>query len=90
MFYIYLGESAPKAAQAHADRTIANPETAEPASALQIIRREVGARWKSFSEQDLSVIEDRDDLVRKVASRYGIEMSEARRDVDFVLKGRRI
>jgi hypothetical protein len=64
MFYIYLAESAPKATQAHADRIIANPETSEPAPALQIIRREVGAN--------------------------GIEMGEARRDVDPVLKGRRI
>jgi hypothetical protein len=90
MFCIYLEESAPKAAQAHADRTVANPDTAEPASALQIIRREVGARWKSFSAQDLSALKDRDDLVREVAARYGIETSEAQRDVDFVLKGRQI
>jgi hypothetical protein len=90
MFCIYLEESAPKAVQAHADRIAANPDLAEAACALEIVRRDVGARWKSFSAQDISALKGRDDLVREVASRYGIEKSQAGRDVDLVLKGRRI
>jgi hypothetical protein len=54
------------------------------------VRREVRARWDRFSEQELSALESRDDLVREVVSRYGIADSEAQRDVDSVLKGRRI
>jgi hypothetical protein len=98
MFCIYLEESTAKAtARARADRN-ANPNmsaetlSAEilPAEMLQIVRQEVRAKWNKFSEQDLSALKDRDDLVREVVSRYGIEKSEAQRDVDSVLKGRQI
>jgi hypothetical protein len=94
MFCIYLEESTPKAAsKAHADRNAANPDmSAESTSAetQQIVRQEVGARWNKLSEQDLSALKDRDDLVREVVSRYGVEKSEAQRDVDSLLKGRPI
>jgi hypothetical protein len=97
MFCIYLEQSAPKTAvKDHAGRTAALPpaETAAAeagqAEAGQIVRREVGARWGKLSEQDLSALKNRDDLVREVVSRYGIENGEAERDVDSVLKGRRI
>jgi hypothetical protein len=98
MFCIYLEEPAPEgavmtAATDHAGRDAVLPATAaEVASGdtRQSVRREVGARWDRFSEQELSALANRDDLVRKVVSRYGIEKSEAQRDVDSVLKGRRI
>jgi hypothetical protein len=106
MFCIYLEESAPKAASKdHAGRNTALPATsaetlpaetvsvsAETVSAetRQIVRREIGARWAKFSEQELAALNDRDDLVREVGVRYGIEKGVAQRDVDLVLKGRRI
>jgi hypothetical protein len=99
MFCIYLEESAPKAASKdHAGRNAALPATsaetlpAESVSAetRQIVRREIGARWAKFSEQELAALNDRDDLVREVVVRYGIEKGVAQRDVDLVLKGRRI
>jgi hypothetical protein len=94
MFCIYLEDSAHKAAsKAHADRKTVNPDTSgttKSAEIRQMVRREVGAKWNKLSAQDLSALKDRDDLVREVAARYGIETSEAQRDVDSVLKGRRI
>jgi hypothetical protein len=98
MFCIYLEEPVPTgavvtAAKDHAGRDAVLPATSgEVASAdsRQSVRREVGARWDRFSEQELSALVSRDDLVREVVSRYGIEKSEAQRDVDSVLKGRRI
>jgi hypothetical protein len=98
MFYIYLEEPSPtgtvmKAAEDLAGRDAVPPVTpAEVASAdiRQSVRREVGARWDRFSPQELSALANRDDLVREVASRYGVEKSEAQREVDSVLKGRRI
>jgi hypothetical protein len=94
MFCIYLEESAHKAAsKAHADRKTVNPDTpgaTKSAEIRQIVRREVGAKWNKLSAQDLSGLRDRDDLVREVAARYGLETSEAQRDVDSVLKGRQI
>jgi hypothetical protein len=89
-----LEESAHKAAsKAHADRKTVNPDTpgaTKSAEIRQIVRREVGAKWNKLSAQDLSGLRDRDDLVREVAARYGLETSEAQRDVDSVLKGRQI
>ena len=99
MFCIYLEESSPKAAsQDHAGRNATLPATSaaslsavEVASAeTQSVRLEVGARWDRFSEHELAALNDRDDLVREVVARYGIEKGEAQRDVDLVLKGRRI
>jgi hypothetical protein len=89
MFCIYLEESIPKAvAEAHADSNAADPDMS--AETQQIVRQEVGARWSKLSQQALSALKDRDDLVREVVSRYGIEKSEAQRDVDSLLNGRPI
>jgi hypothetical protein len=89
MFCIYLEESTKTAAsKAHAERNSADPE--RTAATRQIVRKEVGAKWAKFSEHDLSAIKDRDDLVSQVVSRYGVEKSEAQRDVDSILKGRQI
>jgi hypothetical protein len=89
MFCIYLEESTTKAAsKAHADSSVANPGGSAETS--RTVRREVGAKWDKFSEQDLSALKNRDDLVQAIVSRYGIETNEARRDVDLVLKGRPI
>jgi hypothetical protein len=89
MFCIYLEDSLAKAASgAQADGDIANRDRSAEIS--RMVRSEVGAKWNKFSAQDLSALKDRDDLVREVVSRYGIEKSEAQRDVDSVLKGRHI
>jgi hypothetical protein len=86
MFCIYLEESANKAAsKAHADRSAASPHTPG-----QIVRQEIGAKWNKLSAQDLSALKDRDDLVREVVARYGLEQSQAQRDVDSVLQGRQL
>jgi hypothetical protein len=89
MFCIYLEESTTKAvSKVHADGSVANRGVSAENS--RTIRCEVGAKWDKFSEQDLSALRDRDDLVQEIVSRYGIETSEAQRDVDLVLKGRPI
>jgi hypothetical protein len=89
MFCIYLEESTKTAAaKAPADRDAASLDQA--AAARQIVRREVGAKWSKLSAQDLSSLKDRDDLVSRVVARYGVEESQARRDVDSILRGRQI
>jgi hypothetical protein len=84
-----LEDSPAKAAsEAEAEGDSANHNRSAESS--RVVRSEVGAKWNKFSEQDLSALKDRDDLVRQVVARYGIEKSEAQRDVDSVLKGRHI
>jgi hypothetical protein len=60
------------------------------AEAKQIILKEIGSKWSKFSEQDLSALKDRDDLVTQVVAKYGLEKSQAQRDVDALMKGRQI
>jgi hypothetical protein len=66
----------------------AKPETT--AEAKTIVLKEIGAKWGKFSEQDLSALKGNDDLVNQVVAKYGIEKAQAQRDVDALLKGRRI
>ena len=60
------------------------------AEAKQIILKEIGSKWGKFSEQELSALKDRDDLVSQVVAKYGLEKSQAQRDVDALMKGRQI
>jgi hypothetical protein len=66
----------------------AKSETA--AETKQIVLKEIGAKWGKFSEQDLSALKNKDDLVTQVIAKYGLEKSQAQRDVDALLKGRQI
>jgi uncharacterized protein YjbJ (UPF0337 family) len=49
---------------------------------------ELRTKWGKFSEQELSALKDKDDLVSQVQSRYGLNKEQALRDVDALLKGR--
>ena len=61
-----------------------------PTEARQIVLKDVGAKWGKFSEQDLSALKTKDDLVSQVVAKYSIEKAQAQREVDAVLKGRAI
>jgi hypothetical protein len=70
-----------------------NAAASTPATAAetkQIVLKEIGAKWGKFSEQDLSALKGRDDLVAQVVARYGLEKAQAQRDVDAILNGRQI
>jgi hypothetical protein len=66
----------------------ANPETT--AQTRQMILKEVGAKWSKFSQQDLSALKGKDDLVTQVVAKYSLDKAQAQRDVDALLKGRQI
>jgi predicted Mrr-cat superfamily restriction endonuclease len=68
--------------------TAAKPETA--AETKQIVLKDIRAKWGKFSEQDLSALKGKDDLVTQVAAKYSLEKAQAQRDVDAILKGRQI
>lgn len=70
-----------------------SPSSSSPKGAAetrQIVLKEIGAKWNKFSEQDLSALKGKDDLVTQVTAKYGLEKVQAQRDVDAVLKGRQI
>jgi hypothetical protein len=67
-----------------AANTSTNPET------RQIVLKEIETKWGKFSQQELSALKGRDDLVTQIVAKYGTENAQAQRDVDAVLKGRQI
>lgn len=71
-----------------ANASVAKPETA--ADTRQIVLKEIGAKWGKFSEQDLSALKSKDDVVTQVVAKYSLEKDQAQRDVDALLKGRQI
>jgi len=84
--YPYFGD-------AYMTNVTSNPSVAKPETAAetrQIVLKEVGAKWGKFSQQDLSALKGKDDLVNQVVAKYGLERGQAQRDVDALLKGRQI
>ncbi len=70
------------------------PGTAEKQPAANegraIILKEIRAKWNKFEEADLSALKDRDDVVSQLVAKYGLEKANAQRDVDSLLRGRRL
>jgi hypothetical protein len=66
------------------------PETQNNAENKQVVLNDIRAKWDKFSEQDVSALKGKDDLVSQVAAKYDIKPDQAQRDVDAVLKGRKI
>jgi hypothetical protein len=58
------------------------------AETMQIVIKEIRAKWGKFSEDDLSSLKNKDDLVTQRAAKYGLEKSLAKRDVDALMNGR--
>jgi uncharacterized protein YjbJ (UPF0337 family) len=68
--------------------SIPKPETA--AETRQIVLKEISAKWGKFSDQDLSALKGKDDLVSQVVAKYSFEKGQAQKDVEALLKGRQI
>jgi hypothetical protein len=58
------------------------------AETKQIVIKEIRVKWGKFSEDDLSSLKNKDDLVTQRATKYGLEKSLAKRDVDALMNGR--
>jgi hypothetical protein len=66
-----------------------NPQSSNTAvKSDPAVRKEIGVKWGKFSENDLSALKDKEDLVTQVVAKYGLEKAQAQRDVDAMLKGR--
>jgi hypothetical protein len=58
------------------------------AETKRIVIEEIRAKWGKFSEDDLSSLKNKNDLVTQRASKYRLEKSLAKRDVDALMNGR--
>jgi hypothetical protein len=54
----------------------------------QIVLKEIHAKWGKFSDQELSALRSRDDVVTQVQAKYSLNKEQAQHDVDALLKGR--
>ena len=53
-----------------------------------MVMKDIIAKWSHFSEQDVSALKGKADLVTQVVAKYGLEQAQAQREVEAVLKGR--
>ena len=54
----------------------------------QSVLKEICSKWSKFSEQDVSAMKGKADLVSKVVTNYGLPQIQAQTEVDALLKGR--
>jgi hypothetical protein len=85
-FHQYFGDTFMTSAASNS--ASANPDTS--ADTRQIVLKEIGVKWSKFSEQDLSALKNKDDVVTQVVAKYGTEKAQAQRDVDALMRGRQI
>ena len=71
-----------------ATNTSANPQN--NAENKQTVLNDIRAKWDKFSEQDVSALKGKDDLVSQLSAKYDMKPDQAQREVDTVLKGRKI
>jgi hypothetical protein len=71
---------------AASNTNIATGQSPSAAETKQIVLKVIGAKWSKFSEQELSSLKDKDDLVSQVVAKYGLEKSQAQRDVDALME----
>jgi len=54
------------------------------------VLNDIRTKWDKFSEQDVSALKGKDDLVSQVSAKYDMQPDQAQREVDAVLKGRKV
>jgi uncharacterized protein YjbJ (UPF0337 family) len=65
---------------------VAKPENSQEIR-INVVK-DLHARWGKFSEQELSALKGKDDLVSQLQTRYSLDKTQAAKDVDTVLNGR--
>lgn len=56
----------------------------------QAVSKEICAKWSKVSEQDVSTLKGKADLVSQVVAKYGVPQVQAQNEVDALLKGRQV
>ena len=58
--------------------------------ARRALHAAIRARWSKFTDFEVEALADTGDLVRQVAIKYALELSQAQREVEELLKGRKV
>jgi len=72
------------------DTSATSAKSNTPEQTKLMVSKDIIAKWGHFSEQEVSALKGKADLVTQVAAKYGLEQAQAQREVDAVLKGRQI
>src|SRR6476469_4934514 len=72
------------------DTSATSAKSNTPEQTKLMVSKDIIAKWSHFSEQEVSALKGKADLVTQVAAKYGLEQAQAQREVDAVLKGRQI
>ena len=64
------------------------PSTA--AGAPTGMRNEIQKQWNKFTNEEVTALKNKDDLVAKVQTRYALDKVQAQKDVDAFAKGRQL
>lgn len=59
-----------------------------PETMKSMIGKDIRAKWDKFSDQDVTALKNKDELVTQVVAKYGTDKGQAVREVDTVLNGR--
>jgi hypothetical protein len=70
-----------------ATNTNTAPQNTDQKNALM---KEICSKWNKFSEQDVTAMKGKADLVSQVVTKYGVPQIQAQSEVDALLKGRQI
>lgn len=54
------------------------------------MRSEIGKKWGKFDEAEVEGLKSNDDLVTKLAAKYGLDAKQARKQVDDLANGRQL
>jgi hypothetical protein len=65
----------------------------QPASTAGVdtgMRSEIQVKWPKFNSQEIAALENKDDLVVQIQTKYQLDRAQAQRDVDAFAKGRQL
>lgn len=65
-----------------------SPSTQPPQAPA--MRGEIGAKWNKLSATEIAAVKTNADLVGLIESKYGLDKTQAQRDVDTFAKGRQL
>ena len=70
--------------------TATGSATSQSPEQNQAVSKEISAKWSKLSEQDVSALKGKADLVSQVVAKYGVPQVQAQNEVDALLKGRQV
>jgi len=54
------------------------------------MRSEIQKKWSQFTYQEVAALNNNDDLVARLQTKYGFDKAQAQRDVDAFANGRQL